>query len=106
MVEHSRAPWDVHINDRPVSLTGRIEVTTLAGIVCLIHPWEDPLDLADARLIAAAPDQYAAAKELDRWRLVIESAIRNDAPSDHAAICAALRANMAAIAKAEGRPSR
>jgi len=58
---------------------------------------------ANARLIAAAPDHYAAARELDRLMLVIESAVRNADPSHHEAVLAALKANRAAIAKAEAQ---
>ena len=43
-----------------------------------------------------------ALREVDRWALVIESAIRNDAPSDHASIVTVMKGVTAAITKAEG----
>ena len=61
--------------------------------------------VANARLIAAAPDHNAASREIDRLSLVIESAVRNAEPSHHAKVLAALKANRAAIAKAEGTTS-
>jgi len=57
----------------------------------------------DAHLMAAAPDTYTSAREIDRLYLVIESAVRNADPRNHALVVAALKANQAAIAKAEGR---
>lgn len=53
----------------------------------------------NAKLIAAAPDHLSVALELDKWSLVILSAVRHDAPSDHDAIVALIKANRAAIAK-------
>lgn len=38
-----------------------------------------------------------AAREIDRWLLVIESAVRRGEPRDHPAILAALKANRAAL---------
>lgn len=63
----------------------------------------DPERDANAHLIAAATDLLTAAKEMDRWMLVIESAMRADAPRDHGAVLDALKANAAAIAKATGQ---
>jgi len=60
---------------------------------------------ANARLIAAAPDLDAAAREIDRLLLVIESAVRNADPVHHEAVLAALKANRTAIAKASGASS-
>lgn len=57
-----------------------------------------------ARLIAAAPDHHAVALELDRLMLVIESAVRWQDPTNHAAVLAMLKANRAAIAKATQEP--
>jgi hypothetical protein len=56
--------------------------------------------VANARLIAAAPDYHTAAREIDRLALVIESAVRFSDPTNLAAVRAALKANQAAIAKA------
>jgi hypothetical protein len=58
---------------------------------------------ANARLIAAAPDHHAAAVEIDRLMLVIESAVRTADPKNRRAVMAALVANRAAIDKALGR---
>lgn len=57
-----------------------------------------------AQIAAAAPVMLAAAQEIDRLLLVIESAVRNSDAVEYAAILKALKANRAAIAKAEGRP--
>lgn len=44
-------------------------------------------------------DLLAALREVDRWALVIQSAVRNDAPSDHASIVNVMQAVSAAIAR-------
>jgi hypothetical protein len=64
------------------------------------HP--DERMVANASLIAAAPDHHAVALELDRLMLVIESAVRWQDKSNHAAVLAMLKANRAAIRKATG----
>jgi hypothetical protein len=56
----------------------------------------------DALQIAATPDLLAAAREIDSFALVIESAVRDIEPVHYAAVLAALKANIAAIAKATG----
>ena len=61
-----------------------------------------PNSKANARLIAAAPDQNAALLEVDRLSLVIESAVRYADFPNHAAVLAALNAVTAAIARARG----
>jgi hypothetical protein len=58
---------------------------------------------ANARLIAAAPKLLEALQELDRWSLVIESAVRQDGPHHCESIVDAILAARAAIAKAEGQ---
>ena len=52
---------------------------------------------ANARLIAAAPNMLAAAREIDRLLLVIESAVRNADHPHWEAVVRALKANNAAI---------
>lgn len=54
-----------------------------------------------ARAIASIPDMLAAAAELDRLCLVIESAVSITDPAHHAAVVALLKANRAALAKAK-----
>lgn len=61
---------------------------------------------SNIRLIRAAPELLKQAKEFDRLSLVIESEIRNALGADSPAregILLAIKANRAAIAKAEGR---
>lgn len=48
-------------------------------------------------------EMLAALKAIDKYLLVIESAVRNDAPRDSGPVMAALKAGVAAIAKAEDR---
>lgn len=55
---------------------------------------------ANARLIAMAPDQYMVGIWLDKLSLVIESAVRADAPSFHDQVVAMIKANRAAITRA------
>lgn len=88
----------------PADHTGNVEI-------CRVGDWRDreliPFNgerwTADARLIAAAPDQHAGALEIDRLSLVILSAV-NFADKPHLeAVSNALRANRAAISKALGQ---
>ena len=58
---------------------------------------------ANADLLAASPDLLAVCKEIDRLLFVIESAVRNSAPSNYGAVAKALKANIEAISSAEGR---
>jgi hypothetical protein len=67
---------------------------TRMDFVCFAHD--------DARLIAAAPDHHANAVEFDRLCLVIESAVRNADPSNIKAVVALIKANRAALSKANG----
>lgn len=65
------------------------------------YEWQ--LQEVNAHLIAAAPDHHANAVEFDRLCLVIESAVRNADPSNIEAVVALIKANRAALSKAEGR---
>lgn len=102
---HTPGPW--------IAGGGRLVRVFDAGRVdpvCGVHRrgvhtgGHDPSETeANASLIAAAPDQHASGIELDRLFLVIESAVRNADPAHLPAVVAALKANRAAVAKAEGR---
>ncbi len=100
MVEYTLAPWSERHNEK-----GAFAIYGGAAVLCQRNDWDYRAaeSIANAPLVSAAPDLLAAAKEIDRWCLVIESAVRNDAPSDLARVIAALRANNAAITKAEGQ---
>ena len=81
------------------------EIDDGARRVATVQAPQPPVQRANARLIAAAPDQYAAAVEFDRLSLMIESAVRERCGAssrDHEAVAAAIKANRAAIAKARG----
>jgi hypothetical protein len=56
--------------------------------------------VANARLIAAAPDLLAVAMEIYRFSLVIESAVRNGDPANDDGVFGALMKVRTAIAKA------
>lgn len=60
------------------------------------------IDFTETTRPGALPDLIAAAREVDRWMLVIESAMRADAPRDHRAVLDALITNRDALAKALG----
>jgi len=100
-VTHTPGPWSM-------GQTGCYETALVSpNAVVAFAAWDggsgchlEIKNAADARLIAAAPDQHDVALELDKWSLVILSAVRRDAPSDHDAIVALIKANRAAIAKA------
>lgn len=89
-------PWQV---DGPASGNPKFGLWDVEG--ALSHVASN-CTLADARLIAAAPDLAEAAIEIDRLFLVIESAVRNADPRHQPVVLAALKANRAALAKAGG----
>jgi hypothetical protein len=66
---------------------------------------------ANARLIAAAPDQHAVCVEFDRLSLLLESAVRESIGGKAyladlvKAVVAVIKANRAAIAKATNTPA-
>ncbi len=97
--QHTPGPWRVAGED----LIDSIRVENDEGdfiAQCENHRGFVSLDAhSNARLIAAAPDQHAVMLALDKWSLVILSAVRHDAPSDHDAIVALVKANRAALAK-------
>jgi len=99
-VSHTPGPWFIGEDDSNGQAVVRGEHTEVATCWhhCVVEIEREMR--ANARLIAAAPDYDASAREIDRLLLVIESAVRNADPTHHAAVLAALKANRAAIAKA------
>lgn len=108
---HTPGPWIVRTGKMygtthiwvaaPETIIGR----TIAGPVPqdILCDEDYPAKLADATLIAAAPDLYAAALEINRLCLIIESSVRHDAgpaSTDHKNILAVIKATRAAIVKA------
>lgn len=95
-VKHTRGPWECHPDD-------------LAEGLYWVYPKPNTIeeDEANARLIAAAPDHYAVALELDRLALVIDNAIRFADPAFKDEVQALLRANKSVLSRATGdRPDK
>jgi hypothetical protein len=68
-----------------------------------IHEISDETALANARLIAAAPDLLRVLKDFDHLSLVIESAVRERGqPSTYDSVVSVIKITRAAIAKAAG----
>jgi hypothetical protein len=105
MSEHTPGPWVVFTIASSAGRSFRIyappsdDKVEAIDIAHIPKDWESE---ANARLIAAAPEMLATAKEIDRFLLVIECAVRSADPSQHRAVLDALMANRAAIRKAEG----
>ncbi len=111
-MSHTPGPWKVL--DFATGNKGFIAVVDCserAQHICDVFPFgqrpggaKRELDghLANARLIAAAPDLLAAAIKLDHMALVIDSAVRNANNGNYNKVLFALKAVAAAIAKAEG----
>lgn len=94
---HTPGPWK-HVARNRGDVRVRDEIVSATGVVVV----DDVSREEDARLIAAAPDQHAAAREIDRLSLVILSAVKADQPGQYDAVVAAILANRAAIASATG----
>lgn len=58
----------------------------------------------DTRLRADKAELLVVAREIDRWALVIESAVRNDAPRDLIDVTRVLKANAAIAHATTGTP--
>lgn len=106
--DHTPGPWFV-AKAKPRRVCGKDGVSICNAILrnqggpkAKAHLKDEHEAEANALLIAAAPCQHAVMLELDKWSLVILSAVRHDAPSDHDAIVALIKANRAAIARATG----
>lgn len=106
-VKHT--PWEDVETESSVDVegcTGWQDIADQSGrTVAIVIGWGGWTDRdLDRRvnLIAAAPDHYAVALELDRLGLVIDSAIRFADPAFKDKVQALLRANRAAIARARG----
>ena len=101
MSKHTPGPWKARTKsvDAP-------ETEDRLGLDVRLYGGNAGDNLANARLIAAAPDQHAVALELERLMLVIESAVRHSDPRNHAAVMALILANKAAVAKAVGAASQ
>jgi hypothetical protein len=84
-VGHTPGPWQVHQPD-----TQTLAVHTRAGSIAEWPTNYDPRDVADARLIAAAPELLEVLRDM----------LAAQVCGDNCAQCSAARA---AIAKAEGR---
>jgi hypothetical protein len=107
--KHTPGPWSVEpFQDCWPTATNGAQITIPSplgktAIACAHALWDrdggKAAAEANAKLIAAAPDQHEAAKEIDGWSLVIESAVREAQPHHAEAIVNALLANRAAIAK-------
>lgn len=103
-VAHTPGPWEWREDSDSI----RTMRTLSPGILVLDNdpgcggPWGDWLDRANARLIAAAPDQHDAAVALDGLSLVILSAVNFADKAMVERVAEALRVNRAAISKALG----
>lgn len=108
-IEPTPGPWTMRPARKASNFGGYVAFVQNAPntIAKVFGPPTDDSKIADAnaRLIAAVPDHHAAAIEIDRWALVIESAVCTACgrgSRDHEAVVAALKANVDAIAKARG----
>lgn len=114
--KHTAGPWEftpglnyygVSGDDAPILGTVEAPDATASArwhIAVVVADLEE--SEANARLIAAAPCQHDAGREIDRLSLVIESAVRNADPVNHEAVLAALKANRAALQRATGGESQ
>lgn len=88
MIEHTSGPW------HPTKTRHQWRVCHKEGIVATIERWTEPIDEADAHLIAAAPDMLAV---LNAARIVLKN---RDQDEREAKLLEAIKA---AIAKATGQ---
>lgn len=96
MSAHTPGPWRREQNRR-----GQWEVFgATESIVCRVANWTQPIDDANARLIAAGPDLIAALKATHQQLLVLSGRATTDAWRTN--VAQALLAAEAALAKAEG----
>lgn len=103
-VKHTPGPWKIDFG-YPRGLPGGISTMNGGRPVTRFNTFARPTSpeaLANARLIAAAPDHHAVALELDRLALVIDSAVRFADPAFKDEVQALLKANKAALARARG----
>lgn len=54
--EHTPGPWEIEVEDDKFFILD----SRVGNIVCRVEPWTTEVDMADARLIAAAPDMLLA----------------------------------------------
>lgn len=93
MTKHTPGPWHVVGHGRPLVCGGKlsrnaIEVRADNGDICELHEhWDEKIELANARLIAAAPEMLEALRLVENADMVV--------PADRELI-------KAAIAKATG----
>lgn len=87
---HTPGPWEFR---KFVNGSFGIFAKDSVEFICKVEQWSDAVDLADARLIAAAPEMYEALKDcLDRFVAAFPEAKEYDP----------IKRGYAAIAKAEG----
>ena len=108
--QHTPAPWSVEAIPDARGLgrrvfTDRIEIKQYGGLIACLHAknWglDGASDLANANLIASAPDLLAALRELHRVCAAMDLEHEANRPSEAEYIDAMEAAN-AAIAKATG----
>lgn len=115
MMKHTSAPWisEAHCSGKSpdagcgvIASDDELVISNPSrGIVAWAtrHVGQTSAEVeANARLISTAPDYHEVALELDRLRLVIESAVRNADLPHHQEVVELLRSNMRAIGKASG----
>jgi hypothetical protein len=101
--KHTPGPWIVDTADSVRVLANDTRATIVANVTGAVS---NPTAIADARLIAAAPDLLAACRvfaNLSEYRNLINEMAMVLRPYERDAFKAAFQSASAAIAKAEGR---
>ena len=106
MAKHTPGPW---VADTESRVDHHVKALKTGRRICAMYGFAPRDDAAaaeseaNARLIAAAPEQHAICDELERLSRVIESAIKQAEPYHLERVQRLLDLNRAALAKAEGR---
>jgi hypothetical protein len=108
MSQHTPGPWIVSpMDDRTI---GRLipknhqypQIPGFQGVAVTLYRGEE--SRPNARLLAAAPEMFAALKDIEFELSHRDDQCMDSAPEDRCAACRAMILARAAIAKAEGTP--